>query len=78
MNMTKMLYRLKRLYLKDPLFNINVHLGHRLGETPTLLQKFVTLCQTVSESIAYFVTDLNHTALYFSYQCMERARPWVD
>ena len=68
-----MLYRLKRLYLKDPLFNINVDLGHLLGETPTLLQKFVMLCGTVNENVAYFMTNVNHIALYFCYQRMGTA-----
>jgi len=78
MKMTKMLYILKCLYLKDPLFNINAHHSHLFAETPALLQKFVTLCRTVSENVAYFMTKVIHTALYFSYQCMERARPRMD
>lgn len=68
-----MLYRLKRLCLKDPLFNISVHLGHLLGETPALLQKFVMLCGTVNENVAYIMTNVNHIALYFSYQRMGTA-----
>jgi len=52
MKITKMFYRFKRLYLEDLFFNDNIHLGHLLGETVTLPQKFVILCRTVSESIA--------------------------
>jgi len=78
MKMTKMLYILKCLYFKDPLFNINIHHSHLFAETPALLQKFVTLCRTVSERIAYFMTKVSHTALYFRYQWMEGAEPRVD
>jgi len=56
MKITNMLYRLKRLYLKDLFLNINNRLGHLLGETATLLQEFVILCRRVSESVAYFMT----------------------
>jgi hypothetical protein len=72
------LYILKCLYLKNLLFNINAHYAHLFAETPTLLQKFVTLCRTVSVNVAYFMTKVIHTALYFSYQSMERARPRMD
>ena len=61
-----------------PALYTNVHLGHLFGETPTLLQQFVTICRTVSENIAYFMTKVSHTALYFSYQRMEGAEPRVD
>jgi hypothetical protein len=61
-----------------PALYINVYLGQLFGETPTLMQTFVTLCRTVSENVAYFITKVSHTALYFSYQRIEGAEPWVD
>jgi len=78
MKMTKILYILKCLYLKNLLLNINAHYSHLFAETPTLLQKYVTLCRTVSVNVTYFMTKVIHTALYFSYQCMEWAKPRVD
>ena len=78
MKMAEMLYRLKRLYLKALVFNINIHLGLKLGETLSLLQKFVMLCRTVSESIAYFTTKISDTALYFSDQRLEGTEPRED
>ena len=76
--MTENINRLKRPYLGDLVFNINIHLGHLLGEKLCLLQKFVMLCRRVSESIAYFMTTLKDTFLYFSDQRLEGTETRVD
>ena len=64
--------------MKDLIFNINIHLGHQLEETYSLLQKFVMLCRKVCESIAYIMTKISDTAQYFSDQRLEGTEPRVD
>ena len=54
------------------------HLGHLLEETLTLLQKFVTLCRTVSEIVAHFMTKSVTVLCTFSYQRLEGTEPRVD